>query len=131
MPKVELIFDADCPSASRARQQLRLALASAGLASHWDEWDRSDPASPAYARRFGSPTILVDGNDVSRTSPSDQAEHCRLYRDENGASQGVPAVAMILSALNGSDAPIKQSNGWRRGLTLLPAIGAALLPRVT
>ena len=132
MTKVELIFDADCPNVLDARKQLRRALADAGLPSRWDEWNRSDPASPAYALQFGSPTILVDGNDVDGVMPSDLSSSCRIYADGNDGLQGVPTLGMILSALNGgSNSPTEQSSGWKRNLSLLPAIGAALLPRVT
>jgi hypothetical protein len=131
MPKVELVFYADCPNVADARRQLQRALADTDLPSLWDEWDRDDPASPVHARQYGSPTILIDGKDVAGTSPSDQASCCRIYGDGNGRFQGVPTVAMITLALHGSGPPGKHSNGWKRSFTLLPAIGAVLLPRVT
>ena len=125
MPRVELVFDADCPNVSDARTQLQRALADADLPSSWSEWDRGDPTSPAYAMQYGSPTILVNGVDVAGTAPSDQADCCRIYHGGNGRFQGVPTVRVISAALSGT------GNGWKRSFTLLPALGALLLPRVT
>ena len=61
--KVELIYDADCPNVAATRARLIAAFAAAGLAPRWQEWQRGSEGSPEYARRFGSPTILVDGRD--------------------------------------------------------------------
>lgn len=133
MPKVELIYDADCPNAEAARSQLRLALARAGQAPEWDEWERSDPAAPPYVRRYGSPTILVDGCDVAGGAPT-EADCCRLYQGENGRLQGVPSAETIASAVRqaaaAEAAATGASGGLRTWLALIPAIGVAMLPKL-
>ncbi len=70
MPDIDLICDADCPNARQARINLRRALEMAGFPGGWREWVRTDVATPHDLRRFGSPTILVDGRDVAGASPS-------------------------------------------------------------
>lgn len=89
MPKVELIYDADCPNVEAARSQLRLAVAQAGQAPQWNEWERSDPAAPAYVHRYGSPAILVDGRDVGGGAPTD-TDSCRPYHGEDGRLHPAP-----------------------------------------
>ena len=96
VPLVELIYDADCPNVGLARRRLEQALSEAGQAD-WLEWDRSSSESPAYACRFGSPTILIDGIDVAGEGPSVDACACRVY-DIDGHLDGAPAAAVILSA---------------------------------
>jgi hypothetical protein len=65
MPKIEFIYELNCPNVADARAQLRMAMEQTGLPVHWQEWEHNDPNSPAYARRYGSPSILVDGEDVA------------------------------------------------------------------
>ncbi|MBT3786716.1 hypothetical protein HOF92_17200, partial [bacterium] len=69
--KIELIYDSDCPNVEKARRQLKEALAQSGLEESWKEWDRSARESPEYTRRYGSPTILVEGRDVAGEEPGD------------------------------------------------------------
>lgn len=95
---IELVYDADCPNAPAARVALRSACARAGLAPVWTEWERSDPGAPARVRRWGSPTVLVDGRDVAGDEGAD-APTCRLYRDEEGRPCGAPPVAVVTAAL--------------------------------
>ena len=99
MSTVELIYDADCPNAATARCQLLKAFARAGTTPRWTEWDRADPESPAYVNHYGSPTILVDGEDVAGEPASEGVSCCRLYASPSGAFQGAPSVQLIASAL--------------------------------
>lgn len=99
METVELIFDIDCPNVKDARAQLLQAFANAKLPPDWKEWNRADPESPSYVRSYGSPTILVNGQDVAGAPPSTGANCCRIYLDKNGQFRGVPSVEEIASAL--------------------------------
>ena len=101
-PKVELIYDRDCPNVEAARQQLRRAFEQLGQCVKWDEWDRSDPSSPDHARHYGSPTILIDGKDVFGASPLEGADCCRVYHSQNDGFGGVPPVEAITTALRNS-----------------------------
>ncbi|MEP7380601.1 MAG: hypothetical protein ABI910_02890 [Gemmatimonadota bacterium] len=64
-PHVALVYFEGCPHADEARRRMAQALTAAGLDSRWDEWDTGSPATPEPYRRFGSPTVLVDGTDVA------------------------------------------------------------------
>lgn len=132
MPNVDLIYDADCPNVEAARKQIRHALRKIGAVAQWQEWDRADPASPPYVRQYGSPTILVDGEDVGGALPSDGADCCRIYRNETGQIQGIPPTETIASALRGSGALPKTGSlsGCRTWLAIVPAVGVSLLPKL-
>jgi hypothetical protein len=97
MPKVELVYDADCPNVDHARAQLRLALEEAGQEPQWAEWASDAPSAPAYACGHGSPTVLVNERDVAAEDGGPNS--CRLYEQGDGRLRGVPAVAAIVSAL--------------------------------
>ena len=99
MPTVELIYDIDCPNVPAAKVHLQEALAQTGLSLQWKEWDREAVDSPAYAKGYGSPTILINGQDVAGLDPSADANCCRVYENPNGGMGGVPAVETIVAAL--------------------------------
>lgn len=124
--RAELIYDKACPNVESARAQLRRAFVSAGIAPHWQEWEASAAETPAYARGYGSPTILVDGRDVAGGEPGPEGEgHCRIYALEADGPSGVPAVNDIVRALKaGRRSPAAVTTDRRRGLA---ASSAALL----
>ena len=62
---VELVYFEGCPHADEARNRLREAFEHLGLVPRWNEWDTGQEHTPSTYRRFGSPTILVDGIDVN------------------------------------------------------------------
>jgi len=99
MPRIELIIDAGCPNVEAAREVLREALIEAGFETAWTEWDREAGGSPAYAREYGSPTILVDGRDVSGQGTESDANCCRVYVSADGSFRGVPEVETVRAAL--------------------------------
>lgn len=130
MPKIEFIYDRNCPNIEDARTQLRRALEQSGLAPDWQEWERSDPTSPAYTRLYGSPTVLVAGEDINGEPPSGDPS-CRIYANTQGRNRGVPDATLIRSALQrhmqSTPPPVRRL----QLAALLPAIGAALLPKLT
>jgi mercuric ion transport protein len=92
-PKVELVYFTECPHIELARTSLEAALVEVGLTGRWQEWNQDDPAAPERIRGFGSPTILVDGQDVSGVGPRSHGHSCR--------ADGVPKSARIAAALRG------------------------------
>jgi hypothetical protein len=118
MRTVELIYEASCPNVGEARAELLRAFSLAKARARWTEWDVTDPKSPERVRKFGSPTILVDGRDVSGEVELAGAA-CRVY----AGGRGSPSATTIAAAL---------TNGrpWRSSLAMVPAIGTALLPKV-
>lgn len=127
MPDIEFIYDHDCPNVDGARLALREALRLSGLRAQWREWDRADSSAPAHALQYGSPTVLVNGRDIAGAPPA-AAPSCRIYTDAAGHGRGVPTVDSIRAALG----RVSRANNGRRGLvSALPAIGVALLPKLT
>jgi hypothetical protein len=106
MPKVELIFDLDCPNVSQARLNLFRAFTLAGIAPQWTEWDRNDRESPDYAHRYGSPSILIDGKDIAGEMNRNAANCCRVYLESDESNKGVPSVKLIATALSNAKGDI-------------------------
>lgn len=136
MPRVELIYAADCPHVPAARAQLLRAFAAAGLAARWQEWEGNALESPGYARGFGSPTILINGADAAghQAGPADTA-CCRLYAHGAGELSGIPALQAIVAKLrdaNKADTPASGvAHAWSSPAATLPTFGVALLPKLT
>lgn len=95
-PRVELVYFTGCPHVVAARTVLQKALSAEGMASEWREWNRDDAATPTALRKYGSPTILVDGQDIAPT-PAD-ANCCRVYAGDDGL-RSVPEIDTIRLAL--------------------------------
>lgn len=101
-PLVELVYDRDCPNVERARSMIRAALHEVGAEPAWTEWDRTSLGTPANRRRFGSPTVLVNGQDIGggeNEASAVDASACRVYTDRNGAICGAPSSRMIVDAI--------------------------------
>ncbi|MGA7802228.1 MAG: hypothetical protein WCC36_15630 [Gammaproteobacteria bacterium] len=105
MPAVELIYDPDCPNVTAARRVLIEAFGLAGLAAHWQEWRRDDERAPEHVRRFGSPTVLVDGRDVAPEVDLDGHGCCRLYPDTADRLRAAPSPALIAARLRAGTTP--------------------------
>ncbi len=127
---VELIYDADCPNVTQTRSLLIKAFTRTGVSARWREWERAAPDSPEYARSYGSPTILVDGEDAAAASPVSGAGACRVYSDLQGKLSRTPSLETICSALLrvSSAKPVKTR--WQAMAASFPAIGVALMPKL-
>lgn len=130
--KVELIYDADCPNVTQARSLLIKAFTRTGISARWLEWERTDPESPEYARSCGSPTILVEGQDVAGDSTISGSGACRVYNDDQGKLSGTPPLEAVCAALTKAAPvnPLKKSR-WQTLAASFPALGVALLPKLT
>lgn len=89
--KIELIYFQGCPHVDEARTNVRAALESAGIDAPVEEWDRDDAGAPGYARDYPSPTVLVNGRDVTGEGPATGGASCR--------AGGAPSVERIREAL--------------------------------
>ena len=84
---VELVYDPGCPNVDKARAVLTRALQEADVPAVWTEWGTDDPDCPANRKAFGSPTILVNGEDVApgphpwAPREPDEGPRVRVYRD--------------------------------------------------
>lgn len=127
--KVELIYDAGCPNVAVARSVLIEAFTRTRTSARWQEWERSAEDTPAYAKSYGSPTILVDGQDIAGVKPNFASTNCRIYVADDQSLSGTPTVKMVSEAL-------RVASGINKGrlhsvVVSLPAIGTALLPKLT
>ncbi len=82
---IQLLYFTDCPNVELARSALGEALRAEGIEEPFEEIDVESAHAPSWARGWGSPTILIDGEDVSGQAPS-TSSCCRLY------AGGAPAV---------------------------------------
>jgi mercuric ion transport protein len=89
--RVELIYFRGCPHVDEARANLRAALDAARVDTAVAEWERDDSAAPSYVRGYASPTILVDGRDVSGAAAPVGGASCR--------AGGAPTIDRIQLAL--------------------------------
>ena len=89
--RIELIYFEGCPNVSQARENLRAAIEASGYGLTWSERDLLADSTPEGLRRFGSPTVLVDGEDVTGEAPGASAIACR--------SDGPPSIISIAEKL--------------------------------
>lgn len=109
---VELVHDPGCPHVPAARDLLTSVLREIGVPAVWTEWSTGDDRCPAYARGLGSPTILINGEDVApgphpwgAEGEATAAACCRLYRQPDGAMLGVPPRSLVSRAVRGALEP--------------------------
>lgn len=93
---VSFLFFDGCPLAARARDNLMSALehVRARLMIGVEEVDIMDPQTPESMQRWGSPTILVDGMDITGATQG-AACNCRIYPGKGS----VPTIEQIADAL--------------------------------
>ena len=88
---IDFVYFDGCPHADQARNNLRAALEAVGAHTAWNEWDLGSEATPDRYRRYGSPTVLIDGVDVTPGGAAATAMACR--------SGGAPSVSVIIKHL--------------------------------
>lgn len=104
-PCVELLFFPGCPHVPAARELLGRAMDQAGMRPSWTEHDVSRPEAPEHTRGFGSPTILVDGRDVTGAAPSAGGSSCRVYAASE--LRGAPPLQSVVQALLATKPPVE------------------------
>ena len=115
--RIQLLHFEGCPNVDAARAAVRAALAEEKLDVAVEEIDVEDPAAPAWARGWGSPTILVDGQDVAGQQRSESSS-CRLY------AGGAPAVETIRARIASARSP--EPAKARIALPMIGAVTAAI-----
>jgi len=91
-PQIELVYFEGCPNAVQARANIQTAVDAFGRAVECAEWDLMDEATPDDFKRYGSPTVLIDGSDVTGDGPGNNAMACR--------ADGAPSVEAIAERLS-------------------------------
>jgi hypothetical protein len=91
IPEIELLWWEGCPSTDKARAELRGALADLGLdGAEIREREIETDADAEAAGFIGSPTILIDGEDVYPAPDEPAALNCRIYRRRDGRLAPTP-----------------------------------------
>jgi len=132
MALVEFIYEKNCPNVELTRSKLLQAFSKLNIKPHWQEWEINDNDAPAYVRRYGSPTILINGKDVDESSNLNNPLQCRLYAQSDNSISGVPPIGSIMNAIKATT----DSNhkfyfaGSRLNAAAIPAIIIALLPKL-
>ena len=92
--RIDLVYFEGCPNADQARENIRAAAGLAGLPperTEWSEWDLMSGDIPEALSEHGSPTVLVDGHDVTGTAPGADGIACR--------ADGAPSPEVIAARL--------------------------------
>ena len=93
--RIQLLTFEGCPLADAARVVLEAALADCGM-KNFEEIDILDPETPDELSGWGSPTILVDGADITG-EPKGNSVSCRIYQ----GPEGVPEKSDIIASIRG------------------------------
>ena len=100
MERVELLYWQGCPSHGEALDLLRTVLAERGLNVEVTVREVRSRAEAIELAFPGSPTIRVDGRDVSPDgADAPPALTCRIYRLEDGRVSPVPSRQQLEDAL--------------------------------
>jgi|SRR5690606_2689400 hypothetical protein len=97
--KVQFLFWEDCPSHPEAWQRLHDVMNELGIEA---EVERIEVTTEEEAQRWGfrgSPTILVNGQDIDPQPDAPARLTCRLYFHEDGRPSPLPSRGMIARAL--------------------------------
>jgi mercuric ion transport protein len=92
---VQLLYFPGCPHLDAARAVLRRVIDEVNAGVDVIEVDVTAAGTPVELRSWGSPTILIDGQDVAGGAPSGRS--CRLYAGSD--NPGVPPVHLLRAAL--------------------------------
>lgn len=126
--RVELVYESSCPNIGAARAQLLHAFAQTKISPHWREWEVTDPKVPDYIHGYGSPTILVNGQDVCADTWAKDDLCCRVYGVDS-QHQGVPPLQDIVTAIT-TPKPKTSHSRWPLNTAVIPSILVALLPKL-
>lgn len=108
--QIELVYDPGCPHIERARAVLVVACRQVGVPAVWTEWSTDDSACPDGARNLGSPSILVNGEDVApgphpwTSREPNGAPRSRVYRDGDSIIP-TPPVRRVRRAIESAMQP--------------------------
>ena len=111
--RIELVFFEGCPNVGLARDNLRSALQSASEDITWTEWELGSDSTPKDLRSHGSPTVLIDGRDVTGDTtgaaanglPSGRRPVGRADSEKSLAGNKRPDYPLRRSCLPGSAGP--------------------------
>jgi len=98
--KISFLYYEECPSHDVALERLRQVLAEEGIQAEIEIIKVETEEQAQHLRFTGSPTILVDGQDLDPPPPdAPYSLTCRAYRQEDGRISPLPSPDMIRRAL--------------------------------
>ncbi len=96
--KIQLLYFDGCPSWETALHNLKAACALEGLPAEIELVEVRDDDDAARLRFLGSPSIVVDGQDLWPETRKAYYMSCRMYRTPEGM-RGWPTVEMLRERL--------------------------------
>ncbi len=96
--RVSFLYYEDCLSHALALERLREVMAEEGIPAEMEVIKVETEEQARELRFVGSPTILVDGQDIDPPSDSRYALTCRSYRLADGRISPLPSKDMIRRA---------------------------------
>ena len=99
--KIQFLYFEDCPSHEKALARLRQVMAEEGIREPVEIIRVETDEQAAYWHFPGSPTILVDGQDIDPPPVEAQsALTCRVYQWADGPFSPLPSPDMIRRGLH-------------------------------
>ena len=98
--RVQLLYFDGCPSWQVADARLREALREVGRSVEVEKVLITTPEQADEWHFVGSPSVLVDGDDLFAEPDAPVGLACRLYRTPEGL-RGSPTVSQLVAALAG------------------------------
>ena len=94
--EITFLYYEDCPSHDQALARLEQAIAEEGIAATVEVIKVETEELAQQLRFTGSPTILVNGEDIVPLPPqTDYNLTCRAYILEDGRISSLPSLEMI------------------------------------
>ena len=110
--RIDFLFYEDCPSHELALERLRGVLAEEGISADVEVVKVESEEQAQELRFVGSPTILVNGQDIDPPPPDSQyALTCRAYRLEDSRISPLPSRGMIWRAIVDAAAKAEPADG--------------------
>ncbi len=105
---IDFLYFEDCPSHPDALERLKAVLGEDGLDAEIKVTRVESEQQARQLRFIGSPTILVNGQDVDPPGgDAHVALTCRVYRHENGRFSPLPSKDTIRRALRAAQTNAK------------------------
>ena len=97
--QIDFIYSKACPNVEEAKSVLHEALRITDTPSSVvNEWETGRDELPAHCQGYGSPSLLVNGKEVTGVEPAEFNEGCAVYfRGEQVF--GVPLVQEVTNAI--------------------------------
>ncbi|MEB2289390.1 MAG: thioredoxin family protein [Anaerolineae bacterium] len=103
--QIDFLYWAECPSHPQAWQRLQDALDALAIEAEIRRVEIATDEAAARWRFPGSPTILIDGQDIDPAAENLPARlTCRLYYRDDGRPSPLPPESMIRRALAAAQA---------------------------